>query len=357
MPRLNGRMALRLCSTLVAAWLAACCMAQGKFVINGRLKVEGGGLDGCRMVVYKNGEKHRTITSDLQRFSLELELNESFILSFEKPGFVTKKLSFNTRVPATADPTGFRPFEFVVALFKQYDGLNTVVFNQPVGMIRYDAALGDLDYDTDYTKSIQSALQAAQQEVEAKQKEEAGREAEAAKQREREAKEKAKEEARAAKEAKEREKKEPVAAVAPPKPPPAPATPPPPPAEQPKAEPRMAPPPKPARTATIPAPRELTEPRKGSAPRMMEEPSRVQPALAHSMEEPRPKFEPTPAPVIRHQDVIVRPNEVITVIKLEEGERVTEYRRVARKYSGIYFFKNGVSCTQLTYEQEALAEN
>ncbi|MBK6410082.1 MAG: hypothetical protein IPF78_10330 [Flavobacteriales bacterium] len=60
-------------------------------------------------------------------------MSKNYVLSFEKPGFVTKKLSFNTNAPASASPIGFTPFDFVVSLFKQYDGMNTVVFNQPVG--------------------------------------------------------------------------------------------------------------------------------------------------------------------------------------------------------------------------------
>src|SRR5690606_36660648 len=88
--------------------------------------------------------------------------------------FVTKKMSFNTRVPADAAANGFTPFEFAVSLFKQYDGVNTVVFNQPVGVIRYDRTMDDFDYDTDYTKSIQSALDKTMEEVAAKQKEESG---------------------------------------------------------------------------------------------------------------------------------------------------------------------------------------
>lgn len=81
-------------------------------------------------------------------------------MSFEKDGFVAKKISFNTKAPAEAVPNGFTPFDFAVSLFKQYDDINLVVFNQPVGIIHYDSKLGDFDYDTDYTKSIQSQLEA-----------------------------------------------------------------------------------------------------------------------------------------------------------------------------------------------------
>lgn len=349
---------------VVALVLSTAAMAQSKFVINGRLKVDGGGLDGCRMVVYKDGVKDRTISADLNRFSLELDLGASYILSFEKAGFVTKKLLFNTQVPALAMQGSLTPFQFVVSLFKQYEGMNTVVFNQPVGMIRFNQALGDFDYDTDYTKSIQSALEAAQAEVEHKQKEEARAEADAAKQQQQAAKDQAKQQA-AVEKAKAEQAKLAKQEVKP-KPQPQPSVPPAPaPAEQvaathtkPKAEPPPRPPvAKPAPARSMAPAMQASDSRRPTASRTLEEPSKVQAATAHTLHEPRPKFEASPSLAVRHQDVIVQPNEVVTVIKVEKDDVVTEYRRVARKFSGVFYFKNGSSCSRQTYESEALAEN
>lgn len=355
--------------------LAAAASAQGRFVINGKLKVDGASLDGCRMVIFKDGEKFRTVSADLNRFSLELDLGHDYLLSFEKSGFVTKKLLFNTQVPAQGAQGSFTPFEFVVSLFKQYDGVNTVVFNQPVGRIRYDQAKLDFDYDTDYTKSIQSDLEKAQAAVEAKQKEEAKTAAETAKQKERADKEKAKSDIRAAKEAEAKAKedikakeaeakakeaakaKEPAATVSTTPPPPPKSVPPPAvveapkPVKKPRAEPAVR------HTATLPDPRVGVEERKVTKPRIMEERSPVAPAVARESHEPRPKFDPVPPGVSRQQDVIIGPDQVVTVVRVQRGDLITEYRKVIRKYSGTYYFKDGTSCTRLTYENEALAEN
>ena len=359
--------ALRTLSFMLAMAISAIGMSQGRFVINGRLKVDGGGLDGCKMVVYRDGEKFKTISADLNKFSLELELSKNYVLSFEKPGFVTKKLSFNTNAPASASLIGFTPFDFVVSLFKQYDGMNTVVFNQPVGMIRFDERLGDFDYDTDYTKSIQSALEAAQAEVARKQQEEERELAEAAKRKEQEEKDKAKADAQAQKEATAKAKEDAKAQAkqeaaareaqqartAEVKPEPKPVAPPP----IVEKEIRKVPKPRAAAVArAIAKPRENNEGRSPTAPRIAEERSPVEPALARVSEEPRPKFEATPIAIVRHQDVIVEPNQVVTVVRLERGATRTEYRKVIRKYSGTFYFKDGSSCTRSTYESEALAE-
>lgn len=172
--------------------------AQGVFTVNGRLKIEGGDLDGTRVVVLKNGSPVRTLTDGLNKFSLDLDLHADYVLSFEKDGYVSKKISFNTRVPADKAMDPFTPFEFAVSLFKQYSDVNVVVFNQPVGMIRYEAALEDFDYDTDYTRSIQKQMQETMAEVERKQKEEADMASANGKRQAAEARERAKAEAEAA---------------------------------------------------------------------------------------------------------------------------------------------------------------
>jgi len=394
------------CSVAVSAFAQA-----GSFTISGRVKIEGGGLDGTKVVVYRNGQKDRAITNNLSKFSLELDLGQNYELSFEKDGFVTKKLSFDTRAPAEAIANGFTPFEFAVSLFKQYDDVNTVVFNQPVGMIRYDATLDDFDYDTDYTKSIQSQLQKAQEEVAKKQKEEAEQEAVEARRKAEEEKLKAKAEAEAkAKEAEaakaqarqqkeqeeaarkaeaERQKAELAARKAEeqrlaeesrtakeaakpaPKPKPQPVPKPDPPAPVAKADP---PKPKPQPAARVEAPRPVppaptqhnglaakshdgSEPRRSAAPRQAAEASPVRKAAPVAKAEERPAKRATADEVVREEELIVEPNQVVTVVRLGTDAQKAEYRKVVRKYGATHYFKNGQPCTQLVYEREAHAEN
>lgn len=385
-------------------------MGQGHLTVTGKLRVDGGNLDNSKMVVYKDGEKQRTITTDLNKFSLEMDLGATYVLSFEKNGFVTKSLSFNTRVPVSEGATPFMPFTFIVSLFKQYEGVNTIVFNQPVGMIRYDSEQEEFDYDTDYTKSIQSALEEAQAAIEKKQKEEteaaaaeAKRAAQADKEKAkedarlakaaaekakedarlaREATEKAKEEARLKKEADDRAAREAKLAVQEPAPRPEPPSPPkaepkPPkkPEPVPAPAPKPVPPPPPApRTVEVPRPAKpkpvlsparpthLADPTQGkdergsTAPRMVQEASPVQYAAVRTASEPRPKFEAAPSVPVRHKDVVVEPGQVITVVRVEQDGVANEYRKVVRKYSGTYYFKDGSSCSRDTYEREALTE-
>jgi hypothetical protein len=336
--------------------------AQNGFTIYGKLRVDGGSVDGCRVVVYRNGVKVHTVTDDLRKFSMPLDLNQNYILSFEKDGFVTKKLSFDTHAPASAVQGGLLPFDFVVSLFKQYDGVNTVVFNQPVGMIRYSAELGDFDYDTDYTKSIQSALKEVEDAVAKKKAEEhdnggkaekakaeaARQQAQQAAEAERTAQAKAKADAEAAKQLAAKAKQEAEAKVtadavrkSPPKPP---------------VQPRPAPAKRETRPTVSAEVNRGSDQRNVAIPGNGVETSHVETANVHMGIEPRPKFASTSATPVRHKELIVEPNQVVVVVRVEEPQHTVEYKKVVRKYGGTYYFKDGISCTKLTYDSEALAD-
>jgi len=354
---------------------------QGRFTVNGRIKIEGGDLGNTRAVVMKDGAKERTITSGLSKFTLDLEIGHNYIIAFEKDGYVSKKISFNTNAPAEAAANGFTPFDFAVSLFKQYDDINLVVFNQPVGMIRYDEKTGDFDYDTDYTKSIQSQMQQVLAEVDQKQKEEASAakaneskaaeeakakasmEAEARKQ----AAAKAKVEAEAQKQADAKTKADAEAAKratdaqakaeAAKKPIP----------EPPKAEPPSVPEvkvekprPKPEKQLVAPVVQHNTvvskavaggDVRRTVAPVTQVEASRVERARMNANEEARTEVVETAAEVIIDQRILVEPSRVTTIVNVSAGQTVDEYRKVTHKWGGQYFFKNGTTCTLEVFQR------
>lgn len=396
----------------------------GKFTVNGRLKIDGGDLAGARVVVYHNGAKEHTITTDLHRFSLELSLNSNYVLSFEKDGFVAKKLQFDTKLPASATAQEHAPFEFAVSLFKQYDDVNIVAFNQPVGKIRYEPSVEDFDYDTDYTKSIQSQLQQAMAEVEKKQKEEIRQAAEDAKQQVLDAKAQAKAEADAKKQAEvqakaeleaqrlaeanakaeiearkqaeanakaELEAKRTAEASAQAE-------------EMRKArlkqaeeeknrlareheersalEQRKVQEAKAAAQVVVPAPRprsvvaaapksvppvsrtpvntsmamahEGGDQRRSNKPVLVEEDPRIAKARAVAVNDEARFPEHSAVEVLRNEELIIEPNKVMTVIRLEHGAVAAEYRKVIHKWGGTFYFKNGETCSQQLYETEAL---
>lgn len=387
---------LRRLITIGVSLLACGLMAQQPFVINGKLRVEGGDLQGANIIIEKNGNVDKTVSANNGRFSIPLLHNNQYVLSFEKEGMVTKKLSFDTHAPSEGVEDGYAPFDFTVSLFKQYDDVNIVVFNQPVGMIRYYEEIDDFDYDTDYTKSIQSRLQAAMEAIEeakeeaerleelaereAEKLEDAKAKAELKAEKEAEAAEKARleEEARSAKAKAEEEKRRLAEARK---------------AEEDKKQKMKAASDEEARRAAQAKAEEEerkraeakaaaeerkrreraakiaalqkemadahdgTDTRKATLTREGFEESPVRPAESLvNIEEPAIPMVSDPD-IARNEELIVETNKVVTRITLDDGQALAEYQKVVHKFGAIFYFKNGQSCTQQIYEAEALADN
>ena len=122
----------------------------------------------------KDGRKVKTLPGDA-RFEIGLDYQAVYIISFVKKGFVSKKLRFDTHVPQDRIEYGFMPFDFTIEIFEQFDEVNTVMFNQPVGKISFSDVIDEFDYDTDYTQSIQAKMEEIMEEVDVQKEEKAKR--------------------------------------------------------------------------------------------------------------------------------------------------------------------------------------
>lgn len=141
--------------------------------------IENGDFTNSTVNVKKNGE---VVLSKLgeRNMHLKLEYGNAYLLSFSKPGYITKKIEVNTNVAVEHGKQGFEPYKIGVRLFKQYEGVNIVVYNQPVALIKYQASIDGFGYDVDYTKSILSELTTTENILEAKAVEERALQKEAA---------------------------------------------------------------------------------------------------------------------------------------------------------------------------------
>lgn len=159
--------------TIIVPFFLFCSLthAQDRLKTPIKLRVEDGNMDEVSVVMKNNTTGETNTIPGISKFDLDLKINCDYVISFSKPGYITKKIALNTSAPADRVSQGFYPFNFEVVLFKQYDGVNIVIFNQPVGKISYNRLVDDFDYDTDYTKQIQSALKTAEDEIKKKQME------------------------------------------------------------------------------------------------------------------------------------------------------------------------------------------
>lgn len=148
--------------------------SQVKLMITGNIELDDGEkVAGAVISVEKNGAQYKKISiSETGKFAVSITYQDEFIFSFEKKGYVTKKIAISTIVPKNILDEGYDPISFKVGLFKQYEGMNTVVFNQPVSRYKYDEKTDDFIFDTDYTKTIQSEITKVEAEVQVKKQEE-----------------------------------------------------------------------------------------------------------------------------------------------------------------------------------------
>lgn len=144
---------------------------QKYVTVDVNFKITDGNLKDAYVVITRANGTSQTMPAT-SHFKVDLDFGNTYILSFNKPGYITKKMEINTNVDAERQSQGFDGFEFTVVLFKQYDNVNIVVFNQPVGRYAFSRMYDDFNFDTDYTKTIQSAVQEAENELKKKEKEE-----------------------------------------------------------------------------------------------------------------------------------------------------------------------------------------
>lgn len=144
------------------------CEAQGEspaLLVNIKFIIENGSLDDAKIEIRKNGKTVKNMDDVKSKTRLELEYGNDYMFTFSKPGYVTKRIIFSTKLPPEMMMAEFEEYPFSVSLFEQYEGVNAVVFNQPIARISYRDEKKDFDYDTDYTKSIQSEIKKFESEM------------------------------------------------------------------------------------------------------------------------------------------------------------------------------------------------
>lgn len=248
------------------------------------------------------------LTAGLTRFRLELELQKDYLLSFERPGCMSKQLQFNTRVPPYAAVGGFR-FPFQVTLETMRTGERTEYIG-PVGYIHYDESLGEFGYSTDYRiakdEVLGARLEKARTVLNAK---ETGGEHRASVKRA-SAKEEGLEERPAPERLLAHERVAPTARHVPPM----------------------------VHVLDAPSARPATAGAEAIRPVLPEESKLAE--VYHGR-----------SGVDLQSEVLVEPLHVTTIVTRTEGMQTTEYRRVVSYYGSITYFINGRPCSADVYRQ------
>ncbi len=157
--KLSG-ISVLICFLLISSGL----QAQNFLEIPVKLEIEKGDFENVVIKVKKEGIDAFT-QSGASKMRFKFDFGKKYSLIFTKPGYITKTIEVNTTAPSSRIGKGFDPYKIGIKLFKQGEE-NKVMYNQPVARIKYDEELDDFNFDTDYSKSVLSAVKNTAEEDE-----------------------------------------------------------------------------------------------------------------------------------------------------------------------------------------------
>ena len=164
---------IRACLILLCLFGARVAYAQWTLDIKGTVisQNDKSKLAGAKITVLKNGSRSNQVIADIKgKFAISLASDAKFMLEFSYSGYVTKRISFDTRfVPPEASAEGNFPFSFDMTLFKEAEGLDVSILNKPLAEVKFDPKIFDFNYDKEYTKSIKIQIEKLQADLEANQ--------------------------------------------------------------------------------------------------------------------------------------------------------------------------------------------
>lgn len=134
--------------TVTLVLLSVAAAKSGTVLLDAKLAVERGDLEGATVTVSMDNAPVQTITKGLRRFVLELELGHVYLLSFAKPGCVTKELLLDANTP---EEQAGKEFGFYFQLTLD-PGADQGAHVTPVAVIKYDASERGFNYDRAQTR-------------------------------------------------------------------------------------------------------------------------------------------------------------------------------------------------------------
>ncbi len=150
--------------------------AQNSFEFHGKISIDDGRSNTVKIVVTKDGKPYKTFHPESNgKYSFNLNYNSVYIVSYEKKGFVSKKVEVNTIVPDKVLKNNNFKYKWKtdVNLFKKYEGIDFSFFNEPIQKIYFNNnASRRFVYDDKYAKQIEKELREKMAEVEKRKAEE-----------------------------------------------------------------------------------------------------------------------------------------------------------------------------------------
>ncbi len=129
---------------------------RGTVRADGLFIVQGAGLDRAIVRVIPSNANAYSLPMGTERFVLDLPVNDTYLVSFERPGCPTKEIYFDTSVPVERHTEDFE-FRFKVTL-EHMEEQRLFSYDGPVGFVRYMHGLKDFGYETKYVMKVNKDL-------------------------------------------------------------------------------------------------------------------------------------------------------------------------------------------------------
>ena len=135
--------------------------------LKGKIKRDNKPLGGVTIQVTGNGITPQTITSkENGGFTIVLDLQKSYSVTFIKSGLVSKLIEFNTKVPADAADILYQ-FDFKIDLFDDLAGVsNSNAMLKPVARVAYNPTYENFMDDENYTRQVRNEQENARKTAE-----------------------------------------------------------------------------------------------------------------------------------------------------------------------------------------------
>jgi hypothetical protein len=139
--------------------------AAWSFPVSGKVTKAGKKLSGAVVTLLKSGTQVNQIVTNVNgKFDFVLEPNADYIITVTKPGFITKRFSFNTQnVPPERAKQGFGGVDLSeIVIFEIPQGVDVnelnSILSQPIAKFAFQDVAQDFNYDEKYTQSIRGKL-------------------------------------------------------------------------------------------------------------------------------------------------------------------------------------------------------
>ncbi len=133
-------------------------------------------IAGVEIVIFQDDAKYSSMTSNASgKYEFTISFDHLYKIVYSYPNFVTKFLTIDSRYVPSEEKEGGYEMNIDMTLFKEIEGLDVSILDNPIGKAQFDQNEGRMGWDMDYTRQMQSQINAMMKEHDRKLQEEAER--------------------------------------------------------------------------------------------------------------------------------------------------------------------------------------